>query len=349
MTDTSTRRLATLELIAELAPIKDADAIVRARIRGWDVVVKKGEFEQGDLCVYFEVDSMLDVADERFAFLTSRGLNTDTVTGRRGHVLKTVKLRGQYSQGLALPITAFPELGEGDPARAGEDVTDLLSVVKWEPPAPAELNCEARGPRPHWVLKTDEERVQNMPEVLKVRDVEWVATEKIDGSSVSFWVDGDDQGVCSRNFDLVEEESNTIWQLAHELKVFDKLRASDLGGRAAIQGEVYGEGIQANPLKLRGHHFAAFTLLGSEGLVLRNDWPTWAHEISVPVHDLSFPNDLDEALAQVDRLPSALNPQQVAEGVVWRAPAVHSIELESGRERASFKVISNRYLLKHDR
>ncbi len=347
--DITTRRLATIELISELSPIKGADAIVCARVRGWDVVVKKDEFKVSDLCVYIEVDTMLDVNDERFAFLSSRGQRTDHVTGRRGHVLKTIRLRGQYSQGLAFSLAHFPELGDGDADRVGEDVTELLGVTKWEPPLSAELAGEARGPRPSWIHKTDEERIQNLPNILTARDLDWIATEKIDGSSVSFWVDGVDEGVCSRNFDLLETESNTIWRLARQLDIFAKLRAANVGDQAAIQGEAYGEGIQSNPLKVRGHHFDAFTLLGEDGVVPRTNWPTWAHEISVPTHDLPFPTNLEEALTQVDSLASALNPKRTAEGVVWRSTKAKTVELEDGVTSASFKVISNRYLLKHDR
>ena len=342
------RRLATIEVVSEIAPIPEADAIVRARIRGWDIVVKLDEFKPGDPCVYFEVDTMLDVEDSRFEFLAPRGVRTD-VYDRKGHVLKTVRLRGQYSQGLALPLSEFPELGAFEVDRAGEDVTDILGVFKWEPPVPAELAGQVRGNRPGWIPKTDEERVQNFADVLAVTDQTWVATEKVDGSSVTFWVNGDDEGVCSRNLDLIETPTNTLWRLARDRNVFALLRASGLGERCAIQGEAYGEGIQKNPLKMRGHHFAAFTVLSEHGDLARSAWPEWALALSVPTHDLVFPTSLEKALEQVDGMKSAISPDRAAEGVVWRSLDNTTIEMPDGRfERASFKVISNRYLLKHD-
>ena len=115
------RRLATIETIASISPIPQAEAIVRARVRGWDVVVKKDEFLPGDTCVYFEVDSMLDVSDPRFEFLAPRGVRVDE-NGREFHVLKTARLRGQYSQGLVVSTELFPELGEMSLSRVGEDV-----------------------------------------------------------------------------------------------------------------------------------------------------------------------------------------------------------------------------------
>jgi RNA ligase (TIGR02306 family) len=121
-----------METITEIAPIPDAGSIVRARVRGCGVVMALGEFEAGDRCVHFEIDSFLDVTDPRFESLAPRGVRT-TVDGHRGQVLKTAKLRGQYSQGLALPLSSFPEIGE---AAAGEDVTAVLGVATWDPPVP---------------------------------------------------------------------------------------------------------------------------------------------------------------------------------------------------------------------
>lgn len=344
------RRLATIERVAEVAPIASADAIVRARIRGWDVVVRKGELAAGDLCVYFEVDSLLDVGDERFAFLAPRGVRTD-VAGNRGHVLRTARLRGQYSQGLALPVADFPELGEADPERVGEDVTERLAVRKWDPPMPAELAGTARGPRPAWIPATDEERIQNVAAILGARDgVDWVATEKLDGTSATFWVAPGDHGVCSRNLDLVAQPSQRLWQLAAELDVHERLRASGLGELVALQGEVFGEGIQGNPLRVRGSRFAAFTLRAGADEVPRDAWPAWLAELSVPVHELAFPASVDEALAQVETLRSKVSPERPVEGIVWRAADRATVTTADGAIlRASFKVISNRYLLKHDR
>lgn len=341
------RRLATVETVVEVAPIPEADAIVRARIRGWDVVVKLGEFVPGDRCVYFEVDSLLDVADPRFAFLAPRGVRTD-VEGRSGHVLKTARLRGQYSQGLALPLAGFPGLADAQP---GTDVTAALGIVKWDPPIPAQLAGEVRGRLPSWIPVTDEERIQNMPTILAVEGVAWVATEKLDGTSCTVYVDPHgEQGVASRNLDLRPSETNTRWNLVRRHAIHAELAHSYPDQYAVLQGEIYGESIQGNPLKVRGQHFAAFTLRVGSGEVPRRDWPDWALDLSVPVRALPFPADVDAALAQVDGLTSALVPDKAAEGLVWRAVDAATVVLPGGQVvRASFKVVSNRYLLKHDR
>jgi len=352
MTD---RRLATIEAIADLAPIPDADSIERARIRGWDVVVKKGEFAVGDPVVYFEVDSLLDVTDSRFAFLEPRGVRTDA-EGHKGHVLKTARLRGQYSQGLALPLGEFPELqGHGNHWSDGQDVTDLLGVIKWEPPVPASLAGSVRGMRPGWIPKTDEERIQNIEALLSFSHLAWIATEKIDGSSTSFGYDGEEGGfhVCSRNLDLLEEEGNTLWRLGRDLEIetflIYCLDHEVMGSRIVLQGESFGEVIQGNPLKIKGQRFAAFNLMVDGLTVPRPKWPVWLQEISVPTLDLSYPSTVEEALAQVETLKSSVSPDRAAEGAVWRCEESH-VQTDDGRFlRASWKAVSSRYLLKNDR
>lgn len=345
----TTRRLATVETITDLAPIPDADAIVRARIRGWDVVVKVGEFAVGDPCVYFEVDSLIDVADSRFEFLAARGVRTDS-EGVYGHVLKTARLRGQYSQGLALPLTAFPEL---DGVAVGDDVTDLLPVIKWEPPIPASIAGQVRGPLPSWIPTTDEERIQNIAEILTSDITDWVATEKIDGTSATFYVDPEAgvRGTCSRNWDLVEHPDNTLWAVGLRHDIHAHLAATYPGQRAAVQGEVFGEGIQGNPLRIKGQRLAIFTVRVGTDELPRDQWPAWALAMSVPVRDeLPQPVTVEGALADVETLKSAITPGALAEGVVWRSATQPIARLAGGtRVRASWKCLSRKYLMKHDR
>ncbi|MFT4286084.1 hypothetical protein [Nocardioides sp.] len=149
------RRLVTVETIAGIDAIPDADAIEAAHVRGWTVVVKKGQFTVGDRVVYIEVDAALPISDERFAFLAARG--TKNLDGTPVHVLKTARLRGVYSQGIVFPFSDFPELAE---AADGESLDARIAVTKWEPPAPPGM--AAIGPFPAFLQKTDAERVQNL-------------------------------------------------------------------------------------------------------------------------------------------------------------------------------------------
>ena len=96
------RKLVTVRTIDAVNPIPDADAIEVATIGGWNVVVKKGEVKAGDKCVYFEIDSFLPTGNPAWQFLVDK--QSRTFEGVVGHRLRTVKLRGVTSQGLALRL-----------------------------------------------------------------------------------------------------------------------------------------------------------------------------------------------------------------------------------------------------
>jgi RNA ligase (TIGR02306 family) len=164
------RKLVTIRTIDAINPIPDADAIEVATLGGWNVVVKKNEFKAGDKVVYFEIDSFLPDGNPAWQFLVNK--SSRTFEGVVGHRLRTVKLRGQVSQGLILPILAFAgrevilDEHEYDFADVtwndGEDVTDLLGIKKWEQPLPAELAGQAEGLFPSFIRRTDQERCQNL-------------------------------------------------------------------------------------------------------------------------------------------------------------------------------------------
>lgn len=367
------RALATLEAIEELSPIENADAIELARVRGWSVVVKKGEFKVGDLVVYFEIDTFLPLDDPRFAFLAPRGARKNP-EGVEGHVLKTARMRGVYSQGLVMPWSDFPEtmepegwdMTQTEPVdedhsgllvqKIGSNLTPYIKgVEKWDPPIPAELAGSAKGAFPSIFRKTDEERIQNLPWLFEESahpDLAggWVATEKIDGSSMTVFIRDGEEGVASRNWDIEETSHNSMWKLARELDLHQKMRdwypAFLEDAEIALQGEIFGPGIQGNPLQVKDVQFRLFTIQYDREELPRNLWPDWALDIAVPVHDLPYPEGQEEALAQVENLKSLINPQRPVEGIVWRN--TRSATFPNGA-RASWKAISQRYLLKHDR
>ena len=172
------RKLASIRRIADLQPIEGADAIEVATIDGWKVVVKKNEFAVNDLAVYLEIDSF--VPHELAAFL-SKGSEPRDYNGVKGERLRTIKLRGQVSQGLLLQKTVLDGFGthyvnvDGDvPERwvtndyklaeliEGYDLTEFLGIQKWEAPLPAQLQGQAAGMFPTSLIpKTDQERIQN--------------------------------------------------------------------------------------------------------------------------------------------------------------------------------------------
>jgi RNA ligase (TIGR02306 family) len=190
------RKLASIQRITAIAPIPGADEIERADVLGWSVVVKKGEFQPGDLAVYFEIDSWLDSSNPAFATFEERFVNWGT---KRGMRLKTIKLRKQISQGLLLKCSDFREFDGKNPCAymEGEDVTELLNIEKWEPAEEASSNGpnKAAGAKmfPSFLRKTDQERVQNYVHVLPdYLDTTFEVSVKLDGSSMTVFHVGRD-------------------------------------------------------------------------------------------------------------------------------------------------------------
>ena len=223
------RKLASLQRIASVTAIEGADLIEKVGVLGWHCVAKKSEFTPGDLCVYFEIDSLLPERPE-FEFLRKSSWNSVLKKFR----LRSTKLRGVLSQGLALPLNMFPTLA----GRAeGDDVTALLNVDKFEPSVPAHLQGVARAFS--WpVSKTDEPRVESEPELLSaLQGKPYYITEKLDGTSATYLVEGGEFHACSRNLSLVESETNLYWTTARQLRLEELLRQHEAstGQRLAIQ------------------------------------------------------------------------------------------------------------------
>jgi RNA ligase (TIGR02306 family) len=256
-----------------------------------------------------------------------------------GFRLKTVRLRGQISQGLALPLSLFPELAEV----SDRDITELLRIEKWDPPVPASLRGEMAGNFPGCVAKTDQERIQNLPEYFeKYADLEFEITEKIDGCSMTAFRDADHFGICSHNWELRETAGNSFWGTGHRYDLEGLLRSTNR--RLAIQCELAGPGIQSNRLKLKAVDIFAFDvwdidqqryLTAEERIAVLGTRVRQVPIIEIkPILKLGMAGLLSYASG-----PSLVNPGQAREGIVAK-----STTLVEGRV-ISFKVISNQYLL----
>lgn len=343
----SERRLATVERISAVDPIAGADSIEVATVRGWQVVIRKDEFTVGDRVVFIEIDTALPLDDPRFAFLGPRG--SRLVDGRPHHVLRTARLRGQYSQGLVIATDQFPEIATvtgGAPA-VGADLTDVLGLLVYEPPVPVQLSGMVAGAFPTDVVgKTDSVRVQNLSdEVLTIlgESGRWEATEKLDGSSVTV-INDPERGlrIATRNWELrapaTPEQATTQWRIA------DKLNLSSIIPTGwSVQGELIGEGIQGNPLRIRGQRMAAFAVFDNRRSPVRRDgWPPELAALAVPRYHLPFPSSVAQAVAAADRLESLLAPGRRAEGIVWHE--VTGRVYPELNNRSTFKIINNDYL-----
>lgn len=340
------RKLATIKTVTDIQPIENADAIEVATVdKGWKVVVKKGEFNIGDNAVYFEIDSILPESDKRYEFLMKdvKDLTTDENTIVRGFKLKTIKLRGQISQGLALPLNLFPELNNN---YVGDDITSILGIKKYE----KYITCnEAKGSFPSFIQKTDQERVQNLWNKLDFHE-KFEVTLKIDGCSGTFYnlPYNDDyvSGLCSRNMELkINEDVNTVWHtVKNKYHILPKLQQSGLEN-IAIQGEVYGLNCNGNPEKLNDTRFAVFNIFDIATYQYLNpqeaksicdnlnlDYVPVLHN-SVSLNDLNI-KTLDDLLKLAE--VKSLNTD-TGEGIVFKSLS---------RPDFSFKVINNKYLLK---
>lgn len=363
------RQLVTLREVAELIPIEGADFIELAQVDGWQCVVKKGDFCVGQRGLFFEIDSLIPTEDERFKFLSKGQVRTH-------HRIKSMKLRGSLSQGLLMP---WATLTANEADRFGsedESLTDIFKVEKYEPSLP--MGGAQKGTFPTDIIpKTSQERVQNIhKEIEGLNSFDFEITEKLDGTSctmyhvmtaikppetiegrVSAMIEFEPRtGVCSRNWEMEQEDSSVYARVFQELDIHNKLR--QLNRNIAIQGEIVGPGIQKNLYKLEATTFFVFDiydvdkgcyLLPMERVALTcqlgllhvpalNFYHAFGGAIElIQQGDEGCALDLNTILAAADG-KSQLNKNAKREGLVFK----HHRDAE-----LSFKAISNKFLLKH--
>ena len=255
------RKLATIQTVKEIQAIEGADFIGLASFVsvGWTAVVKKDSFRVGDKCVFFEIDSIVPDL-EQFDFLAGK---------RR---IRTMKLKGVLSQGLALPLSEFEGVeehfckdynAETWEYNEGEDLTAFLGVEQYEPPQSGQPGYssgppEGSAPFPLWigVEKTDEERIQSNPALLDdLQGKPYVITSKLDGQSATFaWTEEEGLIVCSRNLWIQREDNSSFWQVGREIDFMVEI------SNCAFQGEICGPGIQGNKLGLDRLRFFVFNV-----------------------------------------------------------------------------------------
>jgi RNA ligase (TIGR02306 family) len=343
------RKLARIVRIDEVNPIPDADAIEVATVGGWKVVVKKNEYKAGELAVYFEIDSW--IPHHLAPFLTKSGQYPKVYNGVEGQRLRTIKLRGQLSQGLLMPIGILMDvLSLGDFIRLteGEEVSEELNIQKWEAPISAQLAGISKGSFPSFIRKTDQERIQNLKREYAEWQEEglvWEMTEKLDGSSMTVFVNEEESGVCSRNLNLKESEENAFWKVAIRENLIDKIKST--GKNIALQGELVGPGIQGNNYNLSDIEFYLFDIYDIDKQEYYTPEQRWMLVLQLglkhaPIlsHEINFKENqwtIEKVLINAE-FKSYLNKQTEAEGVVFKS-------LDG---KHSFKAISNKFLLKND-
>lgn len=366
-----TRKLASIQRVVKVEPIEGADMIEKITVLGWELVAKKSEFKVGDLCVYFECDSILP-PHLIFEFLQPRRYR-----------VRTIKLRKQISQGIAMPISILYEFGyKNSPSLSeGYDVTEMIGVIKYDPERSVEnpivrflMNyaifrmiyffIEGRKPKggfPSFVPKTDEERIQNIPNIAhKHHGKQFYYAEKLDGQSCTFfhnsklnnplkpWQKDQSFGVCSRNLWLKKESDSNWWRIAKQFDIKNKLKDLNkkTGKNYAIQGEIVGEGIQKNKYGIKGLDFYVFSIFDIDSqkyvnLNVKENVIKFLGLKSVPYMD-EFTMDKEihnvHYFVRQSKMNSTLK-NVLAEGVVFRCV---------NDEHISFKAINPDFLLKND-
>ena len=227
------RKLASVQKVLHIESIANADAIELVRINGWQCITKRGEFAPGDLGVFFEIDAVPPDAPLYWFLWTPKTATPDDPVAPRPNTfrIRTMRLRGALSQGLFLPLAAFPTIGD---VREGDDLTEVFGVGKYEPPAPIGMG-DYRAPFPPMVPKTDEMRVQSVPQVLdELRGLPYAITLKVDGTSATFVIDPrtDTFHAASRNLSI-KDGDNLYWNAARSGDIEAVLRRNP---NFALQG-----------------------------------------------------------------------------------------------------------------
>ena len=334
------RKLATIRRIKSIDPIPNADKIEKLTIDGWQLVSEKGNFKEGDLCVYFEIDSYLPI-QERFEFLRKCCYKEIKELKQEGFRLRTIKLRGQISQGLALPLSVFPEIKD---IKEGSDLTQILGINKYDPPLPVQTAEYAKGIYPSFIPKTDIERIQNLYDNFNAegapcldKNVLYEVSIKLDGTSMTIYKNKDDIEICSKNFTLKRDKENAYCKTAEE--VINVLKS--INKNIAIQGELIGLNIHKNKEKLASQEFYIY-----------NIWDIDKQEYFSPEDRLNFIKTF--GLKSVPIIYNNFDISKLsledfltmADGKSLNNGCREGIIFKNGFNQ--FKVINNRYLLKYD-
>ena len=391
---TKQRELAYVVNIDRIEPIVGSDNCEAAVVGGWRVMTRKGTFQAGDEAVYFEIDSKVPET-ETFAFLAPKHYKVKTqkyTFGGKGLMISQGLLMSFEDFGW--DINAY-EVGDflteilGVKYSVVEDNKRKASVDKYKRMVQRHaklfktnklvqwLYARTWGKKllflflgnkrdkkaafwPSWVVKTDEERVQNLPQLFPPDDTEWFVTEKVDGTSTTFTMKRLKRNkyefyVCSRNvcFDKPEKEGKLFYETNVYTEMAIKYNAEEVLKNmlethnefefVTIQGETYGKSVQQRDYHMDNVDFKAFNLIFGykDGTTERLN-PREMTEIltntynipCVPILDEHFklPNSIDEMVAYADG--DSVIDGDYREGVVLRtADGVNS-----------FKAVSNYYL-----
>lgn len=366
MSEPYVRKMASIQIIDEMFLIPDADKICAYVVQGYNVVDQIGKYQVGDKVVFASIDSF--VPSTVAPFLTKPGKYPKTFNGVEGERLKTIKLRGVFSQGLLLPMSILGDefykdranrglencwvktLANGEVVGANDkvdsDVSLYLGIQKWEPPAEF-TSADSKGSFPYFIFKTDQERINSFYKLgSKYFETEnFEVQEKCEGSSLTAYVKDGEFGVCSRNLELKRSEDNTFWATALAYDLENKMKS--LGKNIAIQFELCGPKVSGNVYKLEKFMLFAFdvfdidrqeyynpedrrSLTRTLGLIDAPVLERYASLKGLSLEDILVMADGNSVIGTIGCL---------REGLVFKA---------NSKQRISFKSVSRKYLAEQD-
>ena len=345
------RKLASIQRIWKIEPIEGADRIELAHVLGWQCVVNKGQFQPMDIGVYFEIDSFLPIRPE-FEFMRATSYKKSDVMGE-GFKLRTMRFRGEISQGLLLPLSQFPQI----PAEAeiGTDVTELLGVKKWEIEERVTTGGTAIGTLPYDIPHTDETRVQEEPALIQAfAGLEYYISTKMDGSSHSIGIDENGFHVTGHNYEYKDDGASSFYELVKTRGYREKMEAfakKENLTTFTVQGELCAPGIQQNRLRLIKPEWYVFTIrengkrVGLRRMLEICDLLGFEH---VPIEEvgMDLPSKYPTVEALLARADGDYPKGGKKEGIVVRPTEPVFCPLISAS--LSMKIVSNKYLLKNE-
>jgi len=354
------RKLATIRAIDNIVPIEGATAIETAVIGGWTVVVKKDQYKTGDKICYVEIDAWVP---SKVAPFLSKDKEPKEYEGIKGERLKTIRLRGQLSQGLVLSLDDCGIFQESvttwkittvdgnqyyiDP-NSDDDISQHLGIIKYEPPIPSSLMGKIKGTFPSCGRKTDEERCQNLKtRIEQAYDTDEVfeVSIKMDGSSMSVLKDFKETvHVCSRNYSIdLDNQGNKFVDVAVKYDLINKFRDLE---NIQISGELVGEGIQKNKDNLKGQDFFVYSIYDmKKGLFVSPDVRYNIVEQLGLKHVPVIHQKVTLRELGLDCLQKIID---FADGKGYNCDVREGVVFKSWSEDFSFKSISNKFLEKYN-
>lgn len=326
--------LAYIGQIVRIDDIENADYIQSASVDcgaggKWGVVIRKGDFEIGDLCEVYLQDSLLPEHDDRFDFMA-----------KNNYRVRMMRLRGVPSEALVMPVQKTLRSEHIWPV--GTDITSVAGVFKYEKPLPTSIGGDVLGHFPSFIPKTDEPNFQKVPHLLDALEGNpFVATVKYDGTSATAYRNDDHIGVCGRNYELKEDDKNTLWRVTKESGIYEVLKSVQYN--IAFQFEVIGPGIQKNPMGLDSVQARVFDIydITEQGYMSHYRYRAICAHNHIPTVKLAMTGNRFEFTEDQLRAAAEIKYDngRHGEGLVFRSrDPMHVLG-----ERVSFKVINLNY------